>query len=73
MGVVVEDARAEVGFTLRTTVEPRVDFARIDFVKVLLTTVGDEPIEDIGEDERIPEEPIPDEPEDGAETVEPAP
>ena len=58
-GVVREDARADVGFTLRTTVDPRVDFAKIDFVKVLLTTVGDEPIEDIGEEERIPEETAP--------------
>jgi rod shape-determining protein MreC len=73
VGVVVEDARAEVGFTLRTTVEPRVDFARVDFVKVLLTTVGDEPIEDIGEEERILEEPVPEEGTDGAATVESSP
>ena len=74
VGVVREDARAEVGFTLRTTVDPRVDFGRIEFVKVLLTTVGDEPIEDIGEEERIilEEEPV-DEPADGVESVEPAP
>ena len=73
VGVVEEDARAEVGFTLRTTVDPRVDFARIDFVKVLLTTLGDEPIEDIGEEERIVEESVPADADSGVETVEPSP
>ncbi len=56
VGTVLEDAKAEVGFTLATSVEPRVGFSRVDFVKVLLTTAGDEPIEDTGEEQRIPEE-----------------
>ncbi len=58
VGTVREDARAEAGFTLVTTVEPRVDFSRVDFVRVLLTTEGDEPIPeaDPADPTRIPEE-----------------
>ncbi len=59
VGTVQEDASAEAGFTLVTTVEPRVDFSRVDFVKVLLTTEADEPIEDVedpADPQRIPEE-----------------
>ncbi len=56
VGTVLEDARAEAGFTLIADVEPRIDTSRIDFVKVLLTTQGDDPIEDTGEEQRIPEE-----------------
>ncbi len=59
VGTVREDAIAEAGFTLVTSVEPRVDFTRVDFVKVLLTTEGDEPIEEVedpADEQRIPEE-----------------
>ncbi len=44
IGMIVDAARSEAGFTLRTRVAPLVDFGRLDFVKVLITTAGDDPI-----------------------------
>lgn len=46
IGTVVDPARSEAGFTLRTTVQLFVDMGRLDFVKVLISTAGDEPIVD---------------------------
>jgi rod shape-determining protein MreC len=56
VGAVAEGASAEAGFLLTTTAEPRVHFDRLDFVKVLITNEGDEPIEDVVEEDRIPVE-----------------
>ncbi len=68
VGTVREDASAEAGFTLVTTVDPRVDFSRVDFVKVLLTTEADEPIED-AEDPADPQRILEEPPVDGEEPL----
>ena len=54
VGIVIGAAMAEAGFTLTTTIDPRVSFGRLDFVEVLITTEGVEFIEDIVTDDRLP-------------------
>ena len=64
VGVVREDANAQAGFILETTADPQVGFSEVDFVIVLLTTEGDEPIEDTQDDERARLELDPTQPDD---------
>lgn len=52
VGTVAESAVAQAGFILETTVAPRVGFSEVEFVVVLLTTEGDEPIEDTEDENR---------------------
>lgn len=58
---VLEPARAEVGFTLRTTATPTAELTRIDFVRVLVFTRDQVGIEDLEDVERPPAI-IPDQP-----------
>lgn len=51
---VLEPARAEVGFTLRTTAEPTARLTRIDFVRVLVFTRDQAGISDLEDLERSP-------------------
>lgn len=62
VGTVVEGARSEAGFALRTTIEPIVDVGQLDFVKVLIETRQDELI-----DEPADEVPVQIQPEDSEE------
>lgn len=63
VGEVLEGARAEAGFALRSTVDPVVDFAGLDYVKVLIETRQEEQ----GEIESVPVVTVP------IDTGEPAP
>ncbi len=51
---VLEPARSEVGFSLRTTAEPTAELTRIDFVRVLVFTRDQAGIQDLEEFERAP-------------------
>ncbi len=68
VATVAKDASAEAGFTLRSTADPLVEFGRLDFVKILLTTAGDEPLTTEDDTDRIPVEGEP--PGDGTTTTE---
>ncbi len=54
VGRVLEPARSEVGFSLRTTAEPTAEVTRIDFVRVLVFTRDQAGIQDLEEFERAP-------------------
>ena len=51
---VLEPARSEVGFSLRTTAEPTAEVTRIDFVRVLVFTRDQVGIQDLEDLERPP-------------------
>jgi rod shape-determining protein MreC len=51
---VLEPARAEVGFSLRTTAEPTAEVTRIDFVRILVFTRDQAGIQDLEELDRAP-------------------
>jgi len=51
---VLEPARSEVGFSLRTTAEPTAQVTRIDFVRVLVFTRDEAGIQDLEDLERPP-------------------
>jgi len=51
---VLEPARSEVGFSLRTTAEPTAQLTRIDFVRVLAFTRDEAGIQDLEDLERPP-------------------
>jgi rod shape-determining protein MreC len=51
---VLEPARSEVGFSLRTTAEPIADLTRIDYVRVLVFTRDQAGIQDLEDLERPP-------------------
>jgi rod shape-determining protein MreC len=51
---VLEPARAEVGFSLRTTAAPTAEVTRIDFVRILVFTRDQAGIQDLEELERAP-------------------
>jgi len=51
---VLEPARSEVGFSLRTTADPTAEVTRIDFVRVLIFTRDQAGIRDLEELERPP-------------------
>lgn len=53
---VVEDAEAEVGFSLRTTAETTAELSRIDFVRVLVFTRDDTTSDDLSDLEDVPVE-----------------
>ncbi|MDH3730473.1 MAG: rod shape-determining protein MreC [Acidimicrobiia bacterium] len=55
IGVVVEGARAEAGFALRSTVDPYIDVSGLDYVQVFLETRQDEQ----GEIESVPPDDAP--------------
>ena len=59
VGEVLEGARAEAGFALRSTVDPVVDVSSLEFVKVLIETRQDQQ----GEVESVPVDELPVEPE----------
>ncbi len=63
IGSVIEGARAEAGFALRSNVEPIIDVSGLDFVKVLIETRQEEQ----GEVESVPVEQVPLEGEEGVE------
>jgi len=54
VGKVLEPARSEVGFSLRTTAEPNAQVTRIDFVRVLVFTRDQVGIQDLEDLERPP-------------------
>lgn len=58
VGVVIEGARAEAGFALRSTVEPTIDVGGLDYVRVLIETRQEEQ----GEVESVPVDEVPVEP-----------
>jgi rod shape-determining protein MreC len=51
---VLEPARAEVGFSLRTTAEPTAEVSRIDFVRILVFTRDQAGIQDLEDLDRAP-------------------
>ncbi|MDX1691550.1 MAG: rod shape-determining protein MreC [Acidimicrobiia bacterium] len=51
---VLESARSQVGFSLRTTASPTAELSRIDFVKVLVFTRDAAAVEELPEDEGTP-------------------
>jgi cell shape-determining protein MreC len=53
---VAEDARAEVGFSLRTTATPTAQLSRVDFIKVLVFTRDDTTSADLEDLEEAPVE-----------------
>lgn len=53
---VLEAARAEVGFALRTTAEPTAELTRVDLVKVLVFTRDEATVEDLEDLEEPPVE-----------------
>lgn len=66
VATVLEGARSEVGFSLRTTAEPSAEVTRIDFVRVLAFTRDQAGIEQLEDLERAPII-IPSEPEEPSE------
>lgn len=62
VATVLEPARSEVGFNLRTTAEPTAEVTRIDYVRVLVFTRDQAGIEELEDLERdpiiIPSEPV---------------
>ena len=51
---VLESARAQVGFTLRTTAVPTAELSRIDFVKILVFTRDEAFVADVEDDSDTP-------------------
>jgi rod shape-determining protein MreC len=54
VGRVLESARAQVGFSLRTSAAPTAELSRIDFVKVLVFTQDEAALVDVEEDTGTP-------------------
>lgn len=54
VAIVLEAARSEVGFALRTTAEPAASVTRVDFVKVLVFTRDDAVVEGFEGGDRLP-------------------
>ena len=54
VAVVLEPARSEVGFALRTTAQPAAGITRVDFVKVLVWTSDEAGVEGFDDGDRLP-------------------